>query len=68
MMSTYDSMLGEIIPHMPQEEVDTLHALWQMSFGWGDDPRARDNLDDGQPEGGSGRFNGSLERVEGPSS
>jgi len=68
MMSTYDSMLGEIIPHMPQEEVDTLHALWQMSFGWGDDPRARDNLDDGQPEWGSGRFSGSLERVEGPSS
>jgi len=68
MMCDNDAMLGEIHPHMPQKEHNTLHAVWHMSFGWGDDPRARDNLEDGKPQGGSGRFTGFVERVEDPSS
>ena len=59
-------MLGKIIPFMPRREVETLSVAWNMSFGWGDDPSRLDNLEDGQPEGGSGRFSGCVERADAP--
>lgn len=69
MMVTDDPMLGEIVPHMPIKEVLTLSIMWNMYFGWGNDTLANENLEDGQPKGGSGRFSGLLKRVDdGPSS
>jgi len=32
-------------------------------MGWGDDEAKWESLEDGQPEGGSGRFSGSVEAM-----
>lgn len=68
MMVADDPMLGEIVPHMPVKEVLTLSVMWNMYFGWGNDTLANENLEDGQPKGGSGRFDGLLKREDDGSS
>jgi hypothetical protein len=63
-MQASDLFLGHIIPHLPAREQMVLEAGYGMRVGWGSDPARLANLEDGQPEGGSGRFSGVLEAVD----
>ena len=58
-----DSLLGQIAPSMSDEEQIVFQTAFPMRMGWGDDERKYDNLEDGQPEGGSGRFSGFVEKL-----
>lgn len=64
MMSTEDHFLGQIVPTIDLDEYLLLNSAFGMTSGWGDDGSKYENREDGQPEGGSGRFNGSLVGVE----
>lgn len=56
-----DPMLGQILPRMADDELDTLQQAWNMRHGWGSDSKKYHNLEDGQPLGGTGRFSGSVQ-------
>lgn len=60
MLQTQDQLLGQIIPRMKAEELNTLLHAWNMHQGWGRDPKKYENLEDGQPLGGTGRFTGFV--------
>ncbi|MCJ1269647.1 hypothetical protein MMC22_009539 [Lobaria immixta] len=64
MMSTEDNFLGQIVPTIDLDEYMLLTSAFGMTSGWGDDDSKYENREDGQLEGGSGRFNGSLLGVE----
>lgn len=64
MMSTEDNFLGQIVPTIDLDEYVLLNSAFGMTSGWGDDDSKYENREDGQHEGGSGRFNGSLISVE----
>ena len=68
MMSVGGPMLGYIVAIISGEEMEPLRAVWNMSYGWGNDPRAEEVLEDGQSLGVTGRFSGCVEREDGPSS
>lgn len=58
-----DHFLGQIVPSMVAYEKALLRLGFGMQLGWGDDEAKWENLEDGQPEGGSGRFSGSVEAM-----
>lgn len=64
MMSTEDKFLGQIVPTIDLDEYMLLNSAFGMTSGWGDDDSKYENREDGQPEGGSGRFSGSLVGAE----
>ena len=55
-----DELLGQIAPDFVSAEDEVLQCGFQMTLGWGANDKKYDNLEDGQPEGGFGRFSGSL--------
>lgn len=55
-----DELLGQIAPDYISDEKNVLECGFQMMLGWGSNDKKYDNLEDGQPEGGWGRFSGSL--------
>ncbi|KAL9032900.1 MAG: hypothetical protein Q9214_007763 [Letrouitia sp. 1 TL-2023] len=59
-----DTLLGQIVPVMEDGEIECLETAFGMTFGWGEDPKQFENHEDGQPNGGSGRFSGTLRRVD----
>lgn len=59
-----DTLLGQIVPVMEDGEIECLENVFGMTFGWGEDPKQYENHEDGQPNGGSGRFSGTLRRVD----
>lgn len=59
----YDHFLGQIVPSLPAPEQAVLTNGFGMQMGWGDDEAKWESLEDGQPEGGSGRFSGSVEAM-----
>ena len=56
-----DVFLGQIVPSLASNEQELLQNGFGMRLGWGDDESKWENIEDGQPEGGSGRFSGSVE-------
>jgi len=58
-----DHFLGQIVPSMVAYEKALLKHGFGMQMGWGDDEAKWESLEDGQPEGGSGRFSGSVEAM-----
>ena len=58
-----DRLLGQIIPHLSEEELEVFESCFPMTIGWGDDESRLDNHEDGQAEGGSGRFSGQVEKL-----
>ncbi|KAL9611518.1 MAG: hypothetical protein Q9167_003843 [Letrouitia subvulpina] len=60
-----DTLLGQIVPVMEDEEMECLETVFGMTFGWGEDPKQYENREDGQPNGGSGRFSGTLMKSDG---
>lgn len=58
-----DKLLGQIVPSFPSEEKDVLETGFPMQFGWTDETKAAQCLEDGQPLGGSGRFSGKVQRL-----
>ena len=59
-----DELLGQIAPcDLDEMEAGALKTGFPMTMGWGDDETKYDNLEDGQPEGGSGRFSGRVEKL-----
>ena len=65
MMHTLDGLNGQIIPVLKDFEQDVLVNAFQMRIGWGENPKKYENREDGQPDGGSGRFSGCLEKANG---
>ena len=64
MQSSDDKLLGQIVPSFPEEEKGVLATGFPMEFGWaGEEAKAIECLEDGQPLGGSGRFSGKVERL-----
>lgn len=64
MMHRKDDLLsGQIVPALSDAEQVIFRTAFPMQLGWGDDESKFDNLEDGQPEGGSGRFSGSVEKL-----
>lgn len=59
-----DGLLGTVVPCMKDEEEGALKGVWGLEFGWQGEWEGRgwECREDGQAEGGSGRFNGSVER------
>ncbi|KAL8851373.1 MAG: hypothetical protein Q9221_003740 [Calogaya cf. arnoldii] len=59
-----DGLLGTVVPCMRDEEEGALNGIWGFEFGWQGEWEGRgwECREDGQPEGGSGRFNGTVER------
>ena len=64
MMSSEDPFLGQVVPTIDLDEYMLLNSAFGMTSGWGDDESKYENREDGQPEGGSGRINGSLVGAE----
>ena len=59
-----DELLGQIAPYdLGEMESGAMATGFPMTMGWGDDERKYDNLEDGQLEGGSGRFSGRVEKL-----
>ncbi|KAL9631394.1 MAG: hypothetical protein Q9164_005919 [Protoblastenia rupestris] len=60
-----DVLLGQIVPSLQDDEQEVLSSAFPMRFGWlpEDYQKSLDNLEDGQPIGGSGRFSGVLEKL-----
>ena len=61
MMKSKDRFLGSICPQIWNDDEDVLTTAFHMRFGWGKDPKRFLNREDGQPEGGSGRFSGVIQ-------
>ncbi|KAL8841254.1 MAG: hypothetical protein Q9176_003347 [Flavoplaca citrina] len=59
-----DGLLGTVVPCMRDEEEGALKGVWGFEFGWQGEWEGRgwECREDGQPEGGSGRFSGSVKR------
>ena len=65
-----DILLGQIIPRIGPSEHDTLESAYGMRFGWeeeDDNRRSLHNREDGQVDGGKGRFSGVLRKLILPS-
>lgn len=61
-----DILLGQIIPRIWPSEHETLESAYGMRFGWDDDDndgRSLHNREDGQVDGGKGRFSGMLKKL-----
>ena len=69
MMASQDMLLGQIVPSLNEEEREVFTTAFPMSLdqeAWeeaGMGKRAWECREDGQPEGGSGRFSGEIERL-----
>ena len=62
MLQTHDVFLGSIVPHCIASEETTLTFVYDLTVGWPDDNERRNhNLEDGQNEGGRGRYSGTVE-------
>ena len=61
-----DPLLGQIIPTLHDHDLEVLQTAFPMEMNWNDDKKW-DNLEDGQPVGGSGRFSGHVKRLIFPS-
>ena len=59
-----DQLLGQIVPKYNALDLSVFKTGLPMTLGWGDDESKYDNLEDGRPEGGSGRFTGRLEKLK----
>ena len=57
-----DPLLGQIITMLHEHELEVLQTAFPMELNW-NDVTAWDNLDDGQPIGGSGRFSGHVQKL-----
>ncbi|KAL8912711.1 MAG: hypothetical protein Q9171_002344 [Xanthocarpia ochracea] len=59
-----DGLLGTVVPCMREEEEDALKGVWGLEIGWQGELEGRgwECREDGQAEGGSGRFNGTVAR------
>ena len=57
-----DPLLGQIIPMLHDQELEVLETAFPMKMNW-DDENKWDNLEDGQPIGGSGRFSGHVKKL-----
>lgn len=57
-----DPLLGQIIPTLHDHDFEVLQTAFPMGMNW-DDQKKWDNLEDGQPVGGSGRFSGHVRRL-----
>ena len=62
MMESKDLYLGKIVPVVLGSEERLLADGFGMRLGWADEPNRLWNFEDGQLEGGTGRFSGVLER------
>ena len=63
MMKSDDLHLGQIIPQYIESDRSLLTGFFGMRTGWPEgDERRLHNLEDGQPEGGSGRFSGVIQK------
>ena len=60
-----DMLLGQIIPKIWTSEQETLESAYGMRVGWEDDEDERrlHNREDGQADGGKGRFSGVLRKL-----
>jgi len=60
-----DSFWGQIATDFIEVERTALTTGFPMTLGWDDDDDDSkfDNLEDGQPIGGSGRFSGRVQRL-----
>lgn len=65
MMKSGDALLGEVVPHLGVAEQQALVNGWEMVVGWGSEGEREEPTFDGCLEGGTGRFSGVVERVEG---
>ena len=64
MTSSNDQLTAQIVPAIKNEEKEALETAFQMRMGWEDGAdRAWENLEDGQPLGGSGRFSGEIDKL-----
>ena len=61
-----DPLLGHIIPTLHDHDLEVLQTAFPMEMNWNDDKKW-DNLEDGQPVGGSGRFSGHVKKLIFPS-
>ena len=61
-----DPLLGQIIPTLHDHDLEVLQTAFPMEMSWSDDKKW-DNLEDGQPVGGSGRFSGHVKKLIFPS-
>ena len=61
-----DPLLGQIIPTLNEHDLEVLQTAFPMQMNWYDESKW-DNLDDGQPIGGSGRFSGHVKKLTFPS-
>ena len=57
-----DPLLGQIITMLHEHDFEVLQTAFPMEQNW-NDVTAWDNLDDGQPIGGSGRFSGHVQKL-----
>ena len=62
MMASGDLYLGTIVPVILRVEECLLKHAFGMRLGWGENIDRYNNIEDGQMEGGSGRFSGVLDR------
>lgn len=59
-----DVLLGQIVPRILPGEKETLMSAYGMRFGWDDDEGiSQHNREDGQLDGGKGRFSGVLRKL-----
>ena len=59
----YDTLSGQIVVLFDNIDKNALTTGFPMQLGWDyDDDRKFDNLEDGQPLGGRGRFSGRVEK------
>ena len=61
-----DPLLGQIIPNLHDHDLEVLQTAFPMETNWNDEKKW-DNLEDGQPIGGSGRFSGHVQKLNFPS-
>ena len=61
-----DVKLRDISTWMMPQELDTLHHAWGMHEGWDCLGYPKDQREEGQPDGGSGRFTGFVQRSDDP--
>ena len=59
-----DVLLGTVVPCMHDDEEGALQGVWGMELGWQGEWEGKgwECREDGQAEGGSGRFNGTVKR------
>ena len=64
MMSHHDPLIGQIVPSIKGEEKEVLETAFQLQMVRPDSVEgAFDNLEDGQPSRGSGRFSGEIGKL-----